>query len=70
MHCNFPLCLCFGKIIRHPMSIFTSHRYAGLEFHREDDTLVTRKHDIVPGTVIRLVREAKQANKTNNSLLI
>ncbi len=33
-------------------------------------TLVARKHDIVPGTVTRCVRESKSANKTNNPLNI
>lgn len=33
-------------------------------------TLVARKHDIVPGTVTRWVRESKSANKTNNPLNI
>ena len=33
-------------------------------------TLVARKHDLVPGTVTRWVREVKQTNKTNNPLNI
>jgi transposase len=32
--------------------------------------LVARKHDIVPSTVTRWVRESKAANKTNNPLNI
>lgn len=33
-------------------------------------TLVARKHDLIPGTVTRWVRESKQASKTNNPLNI
>ena len=33
-------------------------------------TLVARKHDIVPGTVTRWVRESKKSKKTNHPLNI
>ena len=32
-------------------------------------SLVARKHDIVPGTVTRWVRESRSSSKTNNHLL-